>query len=57
MTKHSRPAERRGVRVSDGDVGKDNAQREISQVHWERLVRLGYAVRRRGHDLTPVRSP
>lgn len=30
------------------EVGKGNAQREIPQLHWERLVGLGYAVRRLG---------
>ena len=30
------------------EVGKGEAQREIPQLHWERLVALGYAVRRLG---------
>jgi hypothetical protein len=30
------------------EVGKGSAQREIPQLHWERLVSLGYAVRRLG---------
>lgn len=30
------------------EVGKGEAQREIPQSHWERLVGLGYAVRRLG---------
>jgi hypothetical protein len=30
------------------EVSKGDAQREIPQLHWERLVRLGYAVRRLG---------
>jgi len=30
------------------EVGKGAAQREIPQLHWERLVALGYAVRRLG---------
>lgn len=30
------------------EVGKGDAQREIPQLHWERLVALGYAVRRLG---------
>ncbi|UGY14463.1 hypothetical protein [Bradyrhizobium septentrionale] len=30
------------------EVGKGEAQREIPQLHWERLVDLGYAVRRLG---------
>jgi hypothetical protein len=30
------------------EVGKGDAQREIPQLHWERLVSLGYAVRRLG---------
>ena len=30
------------------EVGKAEAQREIPQLHWERLVGLGYAVRRLG---------
>jgi hypothetical protein len=30
------------------EVSKGNAQREIPQLHWERLVGLGYAVRRLG---------
>jgi hypothetical protein len=29
-------------------VGKSDRQSEISQLHWERLVALGYAVRRLG---------
>jgi hypothetical protein len=30
------------------EVGKGDAQREIPQLHWERLVGLGYAMRRLG---------
>ena len=30
------------------EVGKGRAQLEIPQPHWERLVGLGYAVRRLG---------
>jgi hypothetical protein len=30
------------------EVGKGEAQQEIPQLHWERLVALGYAVRRLG---------
>jgi hypothetical protein len=30
------------------EVGKGEAQQEIPQLHWERLVGLGYAVRRLG---------
>jgi hypothetical protein len=30
------------------EVGKGEAQQEIPQLHWERLVKLGYAVRRLG---------
>jgi hypothetical protein len=30
------------------EVSKGDARREIPQLHWERLVRLGYAVRRLG---------
>jgi hypothetical protein len=30
------------------EVGNGNAQHEIPQLHWERLVGLGYAVRRLG---------
>ena len=30
------------------EVSKDAAQGEIPQLHWERLVGLGYAVRRLG---------
>ena len=30
------------------EVSKGDTQREIPQLHWERLVGLGYAVRRRG---------
>jgi len=30
------------------EVGKGSAQRELPQLHWERLVGLGYAVRRLG---------
>ena len=30
------------------EVSKGDAQREIPQLHWERLVVLGYAVRRLG---------
>ena len=29
-------------------VGKGDSQGEIPQLHWERLVALGYAVRRLG---------
>ena len=34
--------------VSLREVSKGAAQREIPQSHWERLVGLGYAVRRLG---------
>ena len=30
------------------EVSKGGSQREIPQLHWERLVSLGYAVRRLG---------
>jgi hypothetical protein len=30
------------------EVGNGDAQREIPQLHWERLVGLGYALRRLG---------
>lgn len=30
------------------EVGKGDAQGDIPQVHWERLVALGYALRRLG---------
>jgi hypothetical protein len=30
------------------EVSKGEAQQEIPQLHWERLVTLGYAVRRLG---------
>lgn len=30
------------------EVSKGDAQQEIPQLHWERLVSLGYAVRRLG---------
>jgi hypothetical protein len=30
------------------EVGKGDAQCEIPQLHWERLVALGYALRRLG---------
>jgi hypothetical protein len=30
------------------EVGKGDAQLEIPQSHWERLVGLGYAIRRLG---------
>jgi len=30
------------------EVSKGEAQQEIPQLHWERLVGLGYAVRRLG---------
>jgi hypothetical protein len=30
------------------EVSKGEAQQEIPQLHWERLVSLGYAVRRLG---------
>ena len=30
------------------EVGKGDAQRDIPQLHWERLVSLGYALRRLG---------
>jgi hypothetical protein len=37
------------------EVSKDDAQRDIPQVHWERLVALGYALRRLGVlELTEV---
>ena len=36
------------------EVGKGEMQCEIPQLHWERLVGLGYAVRRLGElGLTP----
>jgi hypothetical protein len=31
------------------EVGKGEAQQEIPQLHWERSVELGYAVRRLGN--------
>jgi hypothetical protein len=34
--------------VSLREVGNGDAQREIPQLHWERLVAVGYAVRRLG---------
>jgi len=35
------------------EVSKGDAQREIPQLHWERLVGLGYAMRRLGElDVT-----
>jgi hypothetical protein len=30
------------------EVSKGETQREIPQLHWERLVSLGYAIRRLG---------
>jgi hypothetical protein len=30
------------------EISKGNAQQEIPQLHWERLVALGYALRRLG---------
>ena len=30
------------------EVSKGDAHREIPQLHWERLVALGYAIRRLG---------
>lgn len=30
------------------EVSKGDAQRDIPQIHWERLVALGYALRRLG---------
>ena len=30
------------------EVSKGEAKQDIPQLHWERLVRLGYAVRRLG---------
>lgn len=30
------------------EVSKGDAQRDIPQLHWERLVALGYALRRLG---------
>jgi hypothetical protein len=30
------------------EVGKGEAQRDIPQLHWERLVSMGYALRRLG---------
>jgi hypothetical protein len=36
------------------EVSKGDQQHEIPQLHWERLVSLGYAVRRLGElGLTP----
>lgn len=36
------------------EVSRGDAQREIPQLHWERLVALGYALRRLGElGLTP----
>ena len=34
--------------ASLSEVSKGAAQREIPQLHWERLVGLGYAIRRLG---------
>ncbi len=37
------------------EIGKGGSQGEIPQLHWERLVSLGYAVRRLG-ELGPTAS-
>lgn len=34
--------------ASLAELGKGNAQGDIPQLHWERLVALGYALRRLG---------
>ena len=34
--------------ASLSEVGKGDVQRDIPQAHWERLVALGYALRRLG---------
>jgi hypothetical protein len=34
--------------ASLSEVGKGDVQRDIPQAHWERLVGLGYALRRLG---------
>jgi hypothetical protein len=47
MTDHS-PALSTEEFASLLEVSKGDAQREIPQLHWERLVGLGYAVRRLG---------
>jgi hypothetical protein len=47
MTDHP-PALSKDEFASLREVGKGDAQREIPQSHWERLVGLGYAVRRLG---------
>jgi hypothetical protein len=63
-TEHASPTQaldRRGFQMTDAnpalnaeefasliEVGKGETQQEIPQLHWERLVGLGYAVRRLG---------
>ena len=47
MSDH-RPALSADEFASLREVSKDEAQGEIPQLHWERLVGLGYAVRRLG---------
>ena len=47
MTDH-RPALSLDEFASLREVSKGEAQSEIPQLHWERLVGLGYAVRRLG---------
>ena len=44
----SRPALSADEFTSLREVSRGDAQREIPQLHWERLVGLGYAVRRLG---------
>ena len=44
----SRPALSTDEFASLREVSKGEAQSEIPQLHWERLVGLGYAVRRLG---------
>ena len=47
MTDHG-PALSADEFASLREVSKGGAQGEIPQLHWERLVKLGYAVRRLG---------
>jgi hypothetical protein len=48
MTSDSLPALSPDEYDSLREVSRGDAQREIPQLHWERLVGLGYAVRRLG---------
>jgi hypothetical protein len=48
MNEHQPPSLSTEEFASLLEVSKGEAQREIPQLHWERLVSLGYAIRRLG---------